>query len=314
VAGSSDQESAIEQARASRLPAAMASTQAQVKGKITLSNLTLVDNAGKPIPGNSTSTLSVRVIDPGDDILSVSAGNADNQGQFALTLDSVARRRFLLEVSGNVQEDLNGDGIAGDRLLQRFPVTVLAGRVSTLKIALKLQSGLQPAAPATPGVAPPPVLVASVDALDTDGHRTNSIASDYRDTQVVVDLDGDGVFDPLRDGTLDDKDHDGLPDSLLAMYERTDSYSSAYGLITAVDQSQHTVQLLVKSGNDVHSLRVKIDPFAATELYLPNAPGSDPFALIGFGQFLTGHYAWVDGYFTDAPTNAQFNALIATVL
>jgi hypothetical protein len=305
---------ALDAAKLARLPATVNAAVAEIRGSVKLNGMTLLSDTGVPVPGSTAyGTILVRLVDPGDDILSVVETNPDASGDFSFEVAGPPRRG-VLELRFRVQADLDGDGTSGDTVRQRFVLGMAAGKASVADFVLTQQTGLQPGAPAQG--TPPQVIAAQITALDVDGKHVEFRASDFTAGQLVVDVDGDAKFDPLRDLTLADADNNSLPDASATLYARTSGYERLFGLVTRVDEFKREIDILVKdSAETSHSVTIVVDALAAVELYLPKE--HDPaaqFAQLNLGQFMVGRSVYADGYFTDGATQRALTAFALTVL
>jgi hypothetical protein len=306
---------ALSQAKLGRLASTANPAAAEIRGSVALNGITVLSEGGNPSPTTGLGEILVRLVDPGDDILSIVETNPNSTGQFSFEVAN-PDRRGVLEVRFRVQADLDGNGTPGDTVVQRVVLGLAAGKVSTADLVLTQQAGLQPATPAQPGVTPPLILTAQVTAVDTEGKHVESRASNYSTGQLVVDVDGDAKFDSVRDLTLADADNDSLPDAAESLYASTAAYQRVFGLVTRVDEFNREIDILVKDSPELsHSVTVTLDPLAALELYLPKE--HDPsamFAQLNLGQFMVGRSVYADGYFTDGATNLELTAFALSVL
>lgn len=293
-------------------PAALAGGAA-ISGQLTLSGIQVLDSAGQPAPGSGYGNILVRLVDPEDDILSIGETVPDSAGRFTLELAGQPRRG-LLEISMSVAADLDGDGTGGDSLRQRVPLALATGKTATADIALRLQAGYQPGSALPVGETPPVVITAQVSTLDADGQRSFNRASNYSGNEVVASVDSHSGFDPQGELRFTDEDGDGLDDASQVFYASTAPFDTVYGVVGQIDRFKREAEVIVKSGDSGYIVRVKIDPQAAVELYLPRTPAGDSFAQLTPDQFLLGRNVYCDGFFTDGAAQREMTALSITVL
>jgi hypothetical protein len=312
-AGTIQFKAAVDAARLARLEPAVLTTAAEVSGKLSLTGIQVVDEAGQPVAGSGFGSIFIRIVDPGDDILSLVEGQPDAQGNFNLQIPDPPLRS-LLEVRFKVEADLDGDGIGGDTLRQRVPLTLTAGRRASTQISLRQQLGYQPGVAVPVGETVPVIIAALVETLDATGRRSFGRASNYSAGEVLSDVDGNSSFDPMTDLRQEDGSGDGLSDTSLALYTSPAPFDTIFGVVTRIDQFKREAEVIVKSGDSGYIVNVLIDPMSVVELYLPKTPRGESFAELKPDQFLLGRNVYCDGFFTDGSVQRAMTALSITVL
>lgn len=279
------------------LPDAQGSS-AEISGSVYLVGLTISDGhaasaedpggfpgdpGGGSGPGIGVPGIRVKILDPGDDILSETVTVAD--GSYALSLDTSVLGKLAVELE--VAEDVDGDGSGGDLITQALPINVEAGKLATVDVTFALGLSSETGGGLFPDGEP--VLFVEVFQADLNGARTDLLAQGPNG-ELVIDKDGDQFLEPGDDAVYTDLDRNGVPDSYEEALDPSDApatQSPYEGVVVAVNVSALTLELQLIDGSLRH---FEVSPFAA--IY-PLLGGEDYLDEVPFDQSLVGQQVFV---------------------
>lgn len=264
--------SELQQANESRMQTGPDTLSTGAAGAVVLEGFTLASPGERD--GAQVSQLEVmpevmvRLIDPDEDIL-VEA-NPFVSGDYELLYGNVeVNTRLQLEFVA--LNDLNGDGISNDPVIQTVPVKLAAGRLAEVDITLTRLSeeeiALAGGGPVPDGLAfEGSIMVGNVAAMDGNGYREDFYGVFYADGLTVVDEDGDGILDPEEDFAGPDADGDGWIDPYEDDFvEPLPEFAFLYGQVLAVEPPQK--RLTLWEIEQQRTVNVYFDPFSVIELF-----------------------------------------------
>jgi len=185
-----------------------------VKGTLTVEGLTILDpeTLEPASPADRLTEIITRIVDPEDNIGSIE--NPDPGGDFIHPdLEPIDFAR--LQVEFLVAEDIDADGSGGDAVNIELPVSIAAGVQTTVELALLGSSLEQFGNPQIPPDSDPPQgvpLKVTYHVLDPRGERDALLGLMFNLRKLVVDRDGNGIFDS-GDPVEADDDRNALGDA-----------------------------------------------------------------------------------------------------
>ncbi len=232
-----------------------------IAGTISLQGLTLLDDHAAPVPAAQANThLMAQLIDEEDDILGFIVPATDGRYTLSVYSPTLALR---LRVRATVAEDLNGDGVGGDVLLQVIPVQLVSGKTVRVDLRLKraAQSDMQPVLWPTKGA----VMLCDLTRTDGNGSFKSYYGTFFSGGFVIITSDSDRLLEDGDDLRQPDTDRNGWPDPSEAVYgDPALAESSLSGTVTSVDVAAQT--LILRSPDKVNTI-VFVSPFCAIEAY-----------------------------------------------
>lgn len=218
---------------------------AGVGGQFLVQGFTVLDeNLNVVNPGEGGAKLMGRLLDPGDDILSVVIPGID--GRYELfTTQSVTEAKLQLEF--RVLEDVDGDGQGNDLIVHTVPVLLVPGFISIVNMTISPGTihNLAPELQSEDGQGGFSVVV-GVERTDGNGEYDETFAL-FPDGLLYIDDDNDEFIEPGQDSFWEDANRNGWPDSEEEGYDGFSISDWVYleGKVLSVDTAGQTLFLFV---------------------------------------------------------------------
>ncbi|GEM_PF-2204452 len=283
----------LEELSLDRLQGGTDEQTAIVEGLLTLEGMTLVEPPAESAAVSQVPDprVLVRLLDPGDDILS--EVNPDLSGDFRLEYIGDALDAKL-QVEFTVVEDLDGDGEGEDLVTQSVPLALAPGHVAEVSLHLALADQDAP-----PGGSPlgqevvvavvGEVLLVELESLDTNGYHDEFYGVFFADGFTIYDVDDDQFLEPGDDYLGSDADSNGWVDPLEQGFSAPVAAMEVLeGTVTDVSIADQTLQVRLTDGRLVDIL---IDQFTSIE---PLTAESEFYGTLPLDASLIGRRVQID--------------------
>ena len=283
----------LEQLSLDRLEGGTDEQTAVVEGLLTLEGMTLLE---PPAEGAAVSQVPdprvlVRLLDPGDDILS--EVNPDLSGDFRLEYIGAALDAKL-QVEFTVVEDLDGDGEGEDLVKQSVPLALAPGHVAEVNLHLALADqdapvGASPLGQDVVVAVVGEVLLVQLESLDTNGYHDEFYGVFFSDGFTIYDVDDNQFLEPGDDYLGGDADSNGWVDGLEQGFSAPIAAMELLeGTVTDVSIADQTLQVRLTDGRLVDIL---VDQFTSIE---PLTAESEFYGTLPLDASLIGRRVQID--------------------
>ncbi len=268
---------------------------------------------GGPGGSGSGKQIMAKIINPGDDILSQIIATPGVRFKLSVGGGKVSRTSALstaLQIEFKVVEDLNGDKVGGDTIIQTVPVSIIAGKVAKVDLTIRRAGMTDVGSGSAPDPGDGELVYTSAEREDALGIKDDFFGTNYATGEVLYDVDGNEFLSPGTDQVLTDENMNGWPDLTEAPYfdpevnQPSAPPAFASGMVIAVDLAGYSFDMQTDDGRTVH---VQVEPSA---LIAPIGPDGELLGQVVLDPSMVGRHVQVDGIPLDAQSMIALRVIL----